>query len=48
MKRRIVLQGKEAKIKFLRSQRGVRKGKKVLASRFEAYQCSGADVYSEM
>lgn len=48
MKRRIVLQGKEVNIKFLRSQRGLRKVKKVLASRFEAYQCCGADVYSEI
>lgn len=48
VKRRIVLQGKEVNIKFLRSQRGLRKVKKVLASRFEAYQCCGADVYSEI
>lgn len=48
MKRRIVLQGKEVNIKFLRSQRGLRKVKKVLAAHFEAYQCCGADVYSEI
>jgi len=48
MKRRIVLQGKEAKINFPRSQRGIRKGKKVLASHFEAYQGFGVDVYLEI
>lgn len=48
MKRRVVLQGKEANTKFLRSQRVGRKAKRVLASSFEAYQCSGADVCSEI
>lgn len=47
-KRRIVLEENKAKTKFPKLWRGVRKGKEVLASRFETHQCFTADVCVEM
>lgn len=47
-KRRIVLERNKAKTKFPKSWRGLRKGKEILASRFETHQCFTADVCVEM